>query len=173
MTKEEVLQKANDYCSEKGYTSETLTDEFKDKFSSFFSQKYPDVSIDDENAIADLKFNLNTAFSATSRGITLKMKGFESKEQEYKRQIEELNKKISHTNDPSAEPQQDGITKELQEKLERLERFEAEARKSEKLKAVLDLAKKAFELICTNLLKSTRKILRSTWMKQARNRQRN
>ena len=33
MTKEEVLQKANDYCTEKAYTSETLTDDFKDKFS--------------------------------------------------------------------------------------------------------------------------------------------
>ena len=46
MTKEEVLQKANEYCTEKAYTSETLTDDFKDKFSDFFSKKYPDAPDD-------------------------------------------------------------------------------------------------------------------------------
>ena len=90
MTKEEVLQKANEYCSEKGYTTETLTDEFKDKFSDFFAKKYAEQSADDETALADLQFNLNTAFSATSKGITMKQKGFEEKENDYKRQIEEL-----------------------------------------------------------------------------------
>ena len=60
MTKEDVLQKANDYCTEKSYT-ETLTDEFKDKFSDFFSKKYQDTDAEDETMIADLKFNLDTA----------------------------------------------------------------------------------------------------------------
>lgn len=154
MTKEEVLQKANEYCSEKGYTSETLTDDFKDKFSSFFSQKYPDVAIDDETAIADMKFNLNTAFSATSKGITLKIKGFEEKESEYKRQIEELNKKIGHKPDDNGTFQGGGISKELQEKLDKLERFENEARKNEKLKEILEMAKKGIRV---NLHKSFEK----------------
>lgn len=138
MNKEEVLQKANDYCNEKGYTNETLTDDFKDKFSDFFAKKYPDASADDETMLADLKFNLNTAFSATSKGITSKQKAFEMKESEYKKQIEELNKKLG--NPPT--PPTFEIPKELQEKLEKLEKFEDEARKNDKFKNVVEMAKK-------------------------------
>jgi len=139
MTKEEVLQKANEYCTEKAYTSETLTDDFKDKFSDFFSKKYPDASADDETMIADLKFNLDTAFSATSKGVTAKQKAFEERENEFKRQIDELNKKLEK------KPKQEKVVeipKELQDKLDKLERFEDEQRKQEKYKSVLELAKK-------------------------------
>ena len=139
MTKEEVLQKANEYCTEKAYTSETLTDDFKDKFSDFFSKKYPDATDDDEAMLADLKFNLDTAFSATSKGVTAKQKAFEEKENEFKRQIDELNKKLEK------KPEQEKVVeipKELQDKLDKLERFEDEQRKQEKYKAVLALAKK-------------------------------
>lgn len=139
MNKEEVLQKANEYCSEKGYTSETLTDDFKDKFADFFSKKYPETDVNDENALADLKFNLNTAFSATSKGITAKVQGFETKENEYKKQIAELNKKLGNPPTPSVgQP----ISQELKEKLDRLEQFEIESRKQDKFKEVLGLAKK-------------------------------
>ncbi len=138
MNKEEVLQKANDYCNEKGYTNETLTDDFKDKFSDFFAKKYPDASADDEAMLADLKFNLNTAFSATSKGITSKQKAFETKESEYKKQIEELNKKLGNSTTPPTFE----IPKELQEKLEKLEKFEDEARKNDKFKNVVEMAKK-------------------------------
>lgn len=137
MTKEEVLQKANEYCSEKGYTTETLTDEFKDKFSDFFAKKYAEQSADDETALADLQFNLNTAFSATSKGITMKQKGFEEKENDYKRQIEELKKKVAKGDDKKVE-----IPKAVQDKLDRLERFETEHSKREKYEKVLELAKK-------------------------------
>lgn len=139
MTKEEVLQKANEYCTEKAYTSETLTDDFKDKFSDFFSKKYPDASDDDEAMIADLKFNLDTAFSATSKGVTAKQKAFEEKENEFKRQIDELNKKLEKKPKPEKVVE---IPKELQDKLDKLERFEDEQRKQEKYKSVLELAKK-------------------------------
>ena len=94
MTKEDVLQKANDYCTEKAYTTETLTDDFKEKFSEFFAKRYPDAEPDDENAIASLKFDLDTAFSATSNGLTSKQKAFEEKENEYKSQIAELTRKL-------------------------------------------------------------------------------
>ena len=139
MTKEEVLQKANEYCTEKAYTSETLTDEFKDKFSDFFSKKYPDTTDDDEAMLADLKFNLDTAFSATSKGVTAKQKAFEEKENEFKRQIDELNKKLEKK--PKVERQVE-IPKELQDKLDELEKFKDAQRKQEKYKAVLALAKK-------------------------------
>ncbi len=148
MTKEEVLQKANEYCSEKGYTSETLTDEFKDKFSDFFSKKYPmETSIDADGVFDDIKFNLNTAFSATSKGITSKAKAFETKENEYKRRIAELNEKngvtpnagnATGTTTTQAVELSDAIKAQLAE----LERFKDEARKSQKFKEVLALAKK-------------------------------
>jgi hypothetical protein len=139
MTKEEVLQKANEYCTEKAYTNETLTDDFKDKFADFFSKKYPETDADDETMFADLKFNLDTAFSATSKGVTAKQKAFEEKENEFKRQIDELNKKLEKK--PKVEKQVE-IPKELQDKLDELEKFKDAQRKQEKYKAVLALAKK-------------------------------
>jgi hypothetical protein len=137
MTKEDVLQKANDYCTEKAYT-ETLTNEFMDKFSDFFSKKFAETDADDEAMIADLKFNLDTAFSATSKGITSKQKAFENKENEYKNQIAELTKKLEKK-PKTTEPK---IPQELQDKLDRLEAFELTQRKQNKYKAVLELAKK-------------------------------
>ena len=139
MTKEEVLQKANEYCNEKGYTSETLTDDFKDKFSEFFSKKYENASIDDENANDDLKFNLNTAFSATSKGITAKQKAFDEKENDYKRQIEELNKKVGDKKQTKHEVE---IPKEVQEKLDELEKFKNMEAKKTKFKDVVEIAKR-------------------------------
>lgn len=139
MNKEEVLQKANDYCTEKAYTNETLTDEFKDKFADFFAKKYPETSADDEAMIADLQFNLDTAFSATSKGITSKQKAFEEKESDYKHQIEELNKKLGKK---TAQPVETKIPKELQDKLEELEVFKNNEAKKEKFKNILDIAKK-------------------------------
>lgn len=139
MTKEDVLQKVNDYCNEKSYTNETLTDDFKEKFSEFFSKKYPeDTEIDAEGVVDDMKFNINTAFSATSKGITHKQKAYDESLNEYKRQIEELKKGKSTEGKGEGFTLPDGID----EKLERLERFETEARKAEKFKEVLSLAKK-------------------------------
>ena len=141
MTKEEVLQKANYYCNEKGYTNETLTDEFKDKFSDFFAKKYPDTNPDDELMIADLKFNLNTAFSATSRGITQKLKAFESKENEYKNTIAELNKKLENNDD--GKKKEVTIPKELQDQLDELKMFKNAEAKKDKFKNIVSLAKKS------------------------------
>ena len=136
MTKEDVLQKANDYCTEKSYT-ETLTDEFKDKFSDFFSKKYQDTDAEDETMIADLKFNLDTAFSATSQGITSKQKAFEDKENEYKNQIAELTKKLGKK--PQEKPIE--LTKELQDQLEELKVFKNKEAKKEKFANIVELAK--------------------------------
>ncbi len=139
MTKEDVLQKANDYCAEKSYTSETLTDEFKSKFSEFFAKKYPDADAEDETMIADLKFNLDTAFSATSKGVTSKQKAFDEKEADLKRQIEELNKKLGKKT-PTVETQ---IPKELQDQLDELKRFKDEEAKKSKFKDIIEIAKKS------------------------------
>lgn len=138
MTKEDVLQKANEYCTEKAYTNETLTDDFKDKFSDFFSKRYRDATPDDEAMIADLKFNLDTAFSATSKGLTSKQKAFEEKENEYKNQIEELNKKIVK---PTTK-QDFEIPEEIKTQLEELQKFKNEEAKKSKFNEIVDLAKK-------------------------------
>lgn len=138
MNKDDVLQKVNAYCSEKSYTSETLTDEFKSQFSDFFVKRHQDADINDESIISELQFNLNTAFSATSKGITQKAKSFEQKENDYKRQIEELKQK-----EPSQEPivQQAELPDEIKQQLAELESFKNEQKRNEKFKEVLALAK--------------------------------
>lgn len=141
MTKEDVLQKVNDYCSEKSYTSETLTDEFKSQFSDFFVKRHQDGDINDEGIISELQFNLNTAFSATSKGITLKAKTFEQKESDYKRQIAELSKKEPTTNDDVVKHDTFELPQEIKKQLEELESFKNEQKRNEKFKEVLALAK--------------------------------
>lgn len=136
MTKEEALQKVNDYCNEKSYTNATLTDGFKEKFAEHFAKRYPDTAADDETAIADMKFAINSAFSGASAIITDKTKEFETKENGYKSQIEELNKKITPT-----KPKEVQIPKELQDQLNELKKFKDEQFKQEKLKNILKLAK--------------------------------
>lgn len=143
MTKEEVLQKANNYCTEKAYTSETLTDDFKDKFSDFFSKKYAETSIEDETMMADLKFNLDTAFSATSKGLTAKQKAFELKENEYKNQIAELNKKINAKPQPQPQPQPFELPEEVKNQLAELQKFKNEEARKSKFNEIVALAKKS------------------------------
>lgn len=152
MTKEEVLQKANDYCNEKGYTSETLTDDFKDLFATHFSKRYPDGDINDENIVAEIQFNLNTAFSATSKGVTAKQQAYDKMVEDYTGQINELNKKIANAKKKGEETSKESqLPKELLDKLDRLEQFEKGAKKADKFKEILALAKKG---VRTDLHKS-------------------
>ena len=138
MTKEEVLQKVNDYCNEKSYTEETLTSEFKDKFSEFFAKKYSEeTAIDAEGILEDIKFNINTAFSATSKGLTSKQKAFETKENEYKDTIAELNKKIGKPQEKIVE-----LPDEVKQQLAELEKFKDATSKTDKLDEIVKLAKK-------------------------------
>lgn len=155
MNKEEVLQKANDYCNEKGYTSETLTDEFKELFATHFANRYPDGDVNDENIVAEIQFNLNTAFSATSKGVTAKQQAYDKMVEDYTSQINELNSKIEKAKKKGSTKEPDTteptISKEIQEKLDRLEKFETKARKGEKFTEILELAKKG---VRTDLHKS-------------------
>ena len=140
MTKEEVLQKANDYCTEKTYTNETLTDEFKEKFAENFAKRYTEETGIEADGVEDmLKFSLDTVFSATSKWAKDKLAAYAEKEKELNRQIEELNQKLEKKPNVKKDVE---IPKELQEKLEKLERYEDEQRKKDKHKAVLALAKK-------------------------------
>ncbi len=138
MTKEEVLQKVNDYCNEKSYTEETLTSEFKDKFSEFFAKKYSEeTAIDAECILEDIKFNINTAFSATSKGLTSKQKAFETKENEYKNTIAELNKKIGKSQEKIVE-----LPDDVKQQLAELEKFKDAKSKKDKFDEIVKLAKK-------------------------------
>ena len=137
MTKEEALQKVNDYCNEKSYTAATLTDGFKDKFAEHFAKRHPDAAADDETALGDMKFALNSAFSGASTIITDKTKEFETKENGYKSQIAELQKKIK-TPPTIVEPQ---IPKEVQDQLDELKAFKDAKSKQEKLGNIMRIAK--------------------------------
>jgi hypothetical protein len=140
VTKEAVLESMNTYCTERKYGSENLTDGFKEKFSNFFVKKYEGKDVEEADMISDLHFNLDTAFSA-SVDINASLKSaFETKENTYKTQIQELNDKLGKK--PKTEKVVE-IPQELQDKLDKLEKFENEQRKQDKYKAVLALAKKS------------------------------
>lgn len=138
MNKEEVLQRANDYCNERSYDKETLTDEFKDKFAEFFAKRHESAGIDDEGILDEIKFNLDTAKSAAAKGITLKQTGFNSKESEYKNKIAELENKLK---DPKQQ-QQFELPKEVQDELNELKKFRNEEMLKSKFDNIVSLAKK-------------------------------
>ena len=140
MTKEEVLQKVNDYCNEKSYTGSTLTDGFKDKFVEHFVKANADASIDDEGILSSMKFALNTAFSSASEVITEKTKLFETKENGYKQQIADLNAKLAKVDDKqNAKPIE--IPEEIKTQLAELQKFKETQSKQEKYKNIIKLAK--------------------------------
>lgn len=139
MTKEEVLQKVNEYCTEKQYTSATLTDGFKDKFAEHFVKGNPEGDINDEAVLGNMKFALNTAFSSASELATVKVNEFTSKENEYKNQIAELNKKIAT---PPTPPQFE-LPEDVKTQLAELQEFKKTQSKQEKFKTIVGLAKQS------------------------------
>ena len=142
MTKEEVLQKVNDYCTEKQYTAATLTDSFKDKFADHFQKANAEGDINDESMIANLKFALNTAFSSASELATVKTTEFTTKENGYKSQIAELQNKIKNPQQQQQQQQVLEIPQEIKDQLEELKQYKNERSKQEKYANILTLAKK-------------------------------
>lgn len=138
MTKEEVLQKVNDYCTEKQYTNATLTDAFKDKFADHFQKANPEGDINDENVLSSLKFAINTAFSSASELATVKTTEFTTKENGYKSQIKELQNKIKN---PVIQVEEPKIPQEVQDQLKELQAFKDAKSKQEKLTNIMLLAK--------------------------------
>lgn len=136
MTKEDVLQKVNDYCNEKSYTSETLTDSFKDKFADHFQKAYPDGDVGDEKILANLKFALSSAFSSASELATVKTAAFEAKERGYQSQIDELKKKADGRRKTEHE-----IPKEIQDKLDAYDRFMDAENKKNRFANIMEMAK--------------------------------
>jgi len=138
MTKEEVLQKVTDYCNEKSYTSATLTDAFKDKFADHFQKANPEADINDEAIIASMKFAINTAFSSASDIVTLKTNEWTSKENDYKTQIQDLQKKVKT---PPTQQQEPKLPEEVAQQLKELQEFKDAQNKQEKFANVMKLAK--------------------------------
>ena len=138
VTKETVLESMNTYCTERKYGSENLTDGFKEKFSNFFVKKYEGKDVEQEEMIADLHFNLDTAFSASVDINSSLKSSFETKETEYKNQIAELNNKLGRKN----EPPKFEVPKELQDQLDELKKYKNEEVKKTKFASIMDIAKK-------------------------------
>lgn len=137
VTKETVLESMNTYCTERKYGSETLTDGFKEKFSNFFVKKYEGKDVEEAEVVADLHFNLDTAFSASVDINSALKSSFETKETDYKNQIAELNKKLGKKETPKFE-----VPKELQDQLDELKRYKNEEVKKTKFASIMDIAKK-------------------------------
>ena len=137
VTKETVLESMNTYCTERKYGSENLTDGFKEKFSNFFVKKYEGKDVEQEEMVADLHFNLDTAFSASVDINAALKNSFESKKTEYENQIAELNKKLGKKEQPKFE-----VPKELQDQLDELKRYKNEEVKKTKFASIMDIAKK-------------------------------
>jgi TPP-dependent trihydroxycyclohexane-1,2-dione (THcHDO) dehydratase len=138
VTKEMVVESINTYCTERKYGSETLTDDFKEKFSNIFVKKYDKQDVEESDVIADLKFNLDTAFNASLGLKNVQDADFTKKEDDYKKQIEELKKQK-----PRQQQQQETeLPEEVKNQLKELEDFKNNARKRDKFNEVLELAKK-------------------------------
>ena len=137
VTKETVLESMNTYCTERKYGSENLTDGFKEKFSNFFVKKYEGKDVEQEEMIADLHFNLDTAFSASVDINSALKSSFETKKTEYENQIAELNKKLGKKEQPKFE-----VPKELQDQLDELKKYKNEEVKKTKFASIMDIAKK-------------------------------
>ena len=137
VTKETVLESMNTYCTERKYGSENLTDGFKEKFSNFFVKKYEGKDVEEAEMIADLHFNLDTAFSASVDINSALKSSFETKKTEYENQIAELNKKLGRKEQPKFE-----VPKELQDQLDELKKYKNEEVKKTKFASIMDIAKK-------------------------------
>lgn len=138
VTKEQVLESMNTYCTERKYGSESLTDGFKEKFSNFIVKKYEGKDVEEEDFNADLHFNLDTAFSASVDLKTSLTAQFATKETEYKNQITELNKKIANPPQPQQKLE---LPEDVKNQLAELEKFKTEQSKQSKRKEILEMAK--------------------------------
>ena len=138
VTKEQVLESMNTYCTERKYGSESLTDGFKEKFSNFIVKKYEGKDVEEEDFKADLHFNLDTAFSASVDLKTSLTAQFATKENEYKNQITELNKKIVNPQQPQQKLE---LPEDVKNQLAELEKFKTEQSKQSKRKEILEMAK--------------------------------
>lgn len=134
-----VTESISNYCAERKYGTETLTDGFKEKFSNSFVKKYEGQDVEEQSVLTDLHFYLDTAFNASldiNKELTSQ---FTTKENDYKSQIAELKKQKPRQQQQQQETE---LPEEVKNQLKELEDFKNNARKRDKFNEVLELAKK-------------------------------
>ena len=136
----DVLQKVDDYCTEKQYT---LDDSFRSQFSEKFVGANADADVNDENVLKSIKFNLDTAFSATSKGIKSKEETWKQKEADYLKQIEEAKKSSKGDVKPPKVKGESELPEEVMKKLEELDKFKSASEKQEKRAEILAAARRS------------------------------
>lgn len=134
----EVLQKVNEYCTEKQYAS-TLDKTFVDKFSAKFAEANAAAKIDD--VVNSIRFNLDTAFSAASKGLEKQSTTWKEKENEYLRQIEEFKKQNPQEPKPISEKKEVELPEDVKKQLQEFNEFKVKQQKQEKIAKVFNLAK--------------------------------
>lgn len=140
-TKAEVLEKVGSYCTEKQYT---LNDDFRSQFSDKFSASNPDADINDENILNSIKFNLDTAFSAASKGIEAEKKKWETEKTKLNGEIENLKKNQPEGKTPKNKVEEKNLElpEDVKKDLNELKTFKEKQLQQEKRAEVLELAKK-------------------------------
>jgi len=144
-TEKDILQKVNDYCTEKQYT---LDDSFRQKFAEKFNATNADANLEDSKTVDSIKFNIDTAFAAISKSMEKQAEVWKGKENEFLKQIDELKKNGAKNEPPKKQPNPEEKKKEVElpedvkKQIEDLRKFQAEQQKQEKLAKVLDIAQK-------------------------------
>lgn len=140
-TEAEVLEKVGSYCTEKQYT---LNDDFRSQFSDKFSAANPEADINDENILNSIKFNLDTAFSAASKGIEAEKKKWETEKTKLNGEIENLKKNQPEGKTPKNKVEEKNLElpEDVKKDLNELKTFKEKQLQQEKRAEVLELAKK-------------------------------
>lgn len=134
----EVLQKVNEYCTERQYT---LNDDFRSQYSERFADTYKEADVNDENILNSIKFNLDTAHAAASKTIKIESEAWKAKEAEYKRQIEEFKKQNPQEPKPKSEKKEVELPEDVKKQLQEFNEFKVKQQKQEKIAKVFNLAK--------------------------------
>ena len=130
----EVLEKVGTYCTEKQYT---LDDNFRSQFSNKFAAANAEADINDENISKSIKFALDSAFSAASKGIEAQKKVWDEEKIKLNGEIEKLKKAPKKEGENKFE-----LPDDIKEKLNKLDAIEEKRSRQEKRAEVLELAKK-------------------------------
>ena len=133
-TEAEVLEKVGTYCTEKQYT---LDDNFRSQFSNKFAAANAEADINDENISKSIKFALDSAFSAASKGIEAQKKVWDEEKIKLNGEIEKLKKIPKKEWENKFE-----LPDDIKEKLNKLDAIEEKRSRQEKRAEVLELAKK-------------------------------
>lgn len=137
-TKDEVLQKVTDYCTEKQYT---LNEDFRSQYSEKYAANYAEADVNNEAVLKDIKFHLDTAFAAASKTAKTEAESWKAKEAEYKKQIDEFKKQNPQETKHKSEKKEVELPDDVKKQLEEFNEFKVKQQKQEKIAKVFNLAK--------------------------------